>query len=574
MAKLLTINLLKKLDLIQVFSTLCVFYLYLLVIEYFVPEGINKTFLLNMNAGTLYLILFLIPVIAVSYLMFKNINTNGLLRFELPRLSDMFLVLLPLASIMQYVLLNQDTLSLYGSLYLLCVFVLAAIVLIIVLPVVLSVGGSRVIFMSFGLAITFILFYMATLSFDNSWHDEGSLKIQLTAFLIVFLMSVLIYQKNHKFLKAGIVAFFVSNTLVILSSLPPSTLEEEANKNPFLNSVAEKTMAIKPDIYLLTYDSYVGNETMLQYGIDNSAQESYLNDKGFKVYDGIYSIAGATNSTMTRVLDASSMRHKSALAGNSYTHNALKHQGYTLAGVHKSASFWNKSHPKLDYFYPGSKNHEHEIILNSILEGEFQFDAPKKFGKVKYEEFISRKRNFMSSSSHPKFLYTHTGPDHSQNSGKCRVNETVLFERRLFRSNKEMKKDIETIENNNPNALIIINGDHGPYLTGNCDQLSKNNFMPKEKVSRLNLQDRYGTFLAIKWPKTIEVLDSDIVILQDIFPAIFATLFKDKSILNEVQIPRNTLEGYVEVNSGVAVKNGIIFGGIDDGQPLFLNSRP
>ena len=39
-----------------------------------------------------------------------------------------------------------------------------------------------------------------------------------------------------------------------------------------------------PNIYFLVYDSYVPNETMMNYGIDNSAQEGYLVERGFTLY--------------------------------------------------------------------------------------------------------------------------------------------------------------------------------------------------------------------------------------------------------------------------------------------------
>ncbi len=45
-----------------------------------------------------------------------------------------------------------------------------------------------------------------------------------------------------------------------------------------------------PGIYLLIYDAYVENETMLGYGIDNLDQQQYLEELGFKIYPDTYSI--------------------------------------------------------------------------------------------------------------------------------------------------------------------------------------------------------------------------------------------------------------------------------------------
>ena len=106
--------------------------------------------------------------------------------------------------------------------------------------------------------------------------------------------------------------------------------------------------------------------------------------------------------------------------------------------------------------------------MKSLLMGEFTSSANQIFSKTKPETFIENKRVFMGSNTHPKFLYTHTGPNHSPYNVKCRKDEIEQFHTRLKHANMEMKKDIDIIIKNNPDALIIIAGDHGPYIVGNC----------------------------------------------------------------------------------------------------------
>jgi hypothetical protein len=54
------------------------------------------------------------------------------------------------------------------------------------------------------------------------------------------------------------------------------------------------------------------------------------------------------------------------------------------------------------------------------------------------------------------------------------------------------------------------------------------------EISRLDIQERFGTFLAIRWPAGGDA-DSydDITILQDLFPAVFAYLFADEQLLEQ-----------------------------------------
>jgi hypothetical protein len=133
-----------------------------------------------------------------------------------------------------------------------------------------------------------------------------------------------------------------------------------------------------------------------------------------------------------------------------------------------------------------------------------------------------------------------------------------------------MKLDIDTIIRNDPGSIIIVAGDHGPYLTKNCRSLGGGNFNITE-ISRLDIQDRYGTFLAIKWPTDDFSIYDDITVLQDIFPAIFAYLFRDDKLLDakaDSRLFRNK-----DVISGASVLDGIIYGGINDGEPLFVDKR-
>ena len=131
-----------------------------------------------------------------------------------------------------------------------------------------------------------------------------------------------------------------------------------------------------------------------------------------------------------------------------------------------------------------------------------------------------------------------------------------------------MKKNISAIERDDPNAIVVVAGDHGPYLTKNCtDTLGR---YETSDISRLDVQDRYGSFLAIKWPSDKHIKYDDIVIIQDVFPVIFSTIFDDAKFL-QARIKPNTLR--TEHTSSVSVLNGVIKGGPNDGEPLFLTPK-
>jgi hypothetical protein len=200
------------------------------------------------------------------------------------------------------------------------------------------------------------------------------------------------------------------------------------------------------------------------------------------------------------------------------------------------------------------------------MQGEFTFDLA--FQTPIDAEFLERKRAaFQAESSLPLFMYTHTGPWHSQNSGACLEDEVHQFADRLIASNAEMREDVETILKHRPNAVIIVNGDHGPYLTKNCVELHLPDYDPSE-ITRLDIQDRFGSFLAIKWPYRDSIGLPEIKILQDVLPAVLSRLYAGADY-DALRIPQRLAEGETEVIAGIGIEHGRIVGGPLDGQSLF-----
>ena len=131
-----------------------------------------------------------------------------------------------------------------------------------------------------------------------------------------------------------------------------------------------------------------------------------------------------------------------------------------------------------------------------------------------------------------------------------------------------MKNDVEVLLEGDPNAIIIVAGDHGPYLTKNCSYTS--DFYDISEITRLDIQDRFGTFLAIRWPSQDFEKYNDITVLQDLFPVIFAYLFEDQIFL-ESKVEPTTIRNFI--TSEAKVVDGVIEGGIHDGEPLFIGKN-
>ncbi len=540
-------------------------------VNYFFANRLGKYVMLIM-AGAILIFLVILKVKKGGEFAFKHSN-------EKLYPGDFLLLLLPLTPVVQYILNNQEILSTVESLYVLVVFALFSSFYIFAIPILLRNVISTRTLMLLGLAFVFTITSMASMSNYFTWFEEGSLTIQIMLFGGVFLVVWLLYNYDKRWvLYLFIVVNFVANSSAQLLSqgggvdAPSLPIEE----NKLLLLVGERTPAITPNIYLLVYDAYVPNETMLAYGIDNSPQEDYLSEQGFKLYPHTYSIGSATIQTMSRVLNASTEYYgdkRRGVSGDGVTQRIFRDLGYETYGLFYSDFMFRGVGESYDHSIPESKNSipPYAQLSKAIFLGEFRFDI-EDVGFVKHTKdqfFESKQRIFEDVSGQQVFIYMHSNlPSHSQNSGACLANETELYKERLARANIEMRQDVNLIIANDPGAIVIVAGDYGPALTKNCYRTT--DVYDISEISRLDIQDRFATFLAIRWPTGDFVKYDDITVLQDLFPAVFAYLYKDTTILESKIEPIIPVPNSI---SGASVNNGVISGGINDGEPLFLSGK-
>lgn len=540
-------------------------------------EGVNYFFVSRMGRY----VLFLAAGATLAFFAILKAQPGGGLAFkntiEKLQPADGLLLLLPLTPVVQYILSNQEVLSPAESLLVLLIFLLFSGFYIFAIPAVLSGVLPTRTLMVVGLAFVFTIDSMALISDYFAWFEKGALRKQFSVFGGVFLVVWLLYNfKQREALHLLIAVLFIANSSSawLLKHNGPEVQVPPLEENKLLSLVEERMPAIKPNIYLLVYDAYVSNETMLAYGIDNTAQENYLREQGFKLYPHTYSVGSTTISTMSRVLNGSTEFYgntRRAVSGDGVTQKILNNLGYETYGLFYSDFMFSGIGSSYDYSIPERITPSYLQLLKAIFIGEFRFDIEEVgFVEQPRHQFVEAKQDiFENVPADSIFVYMHSNlPAHSQNSGVCLPNETDLFEERLSRANTEMQQDVNLIVENDLGAIVIVAGDHGPYLTKNCHVTT--DVYGISEISRLDIQDRHATFLAIRWPTGDFVHYDDITVLQDVFPATFAYLYQDVSILESKIEPLIPVPNSI---SGASVYNGIIDGGINDGEPLFLSIK-
>lgn len=564
-----------------VFLALFVVYMYLL--NDALPKGVNKTFSHNsVRFGAVvlvsYSLLWLIVGIRTKSKLFKWHKSGKFV------LSDLILMLLPLTPIVQYIIVNQ-TIFMWADVAALILMCLAVVsVLAFIVPTLLSAIASRQALMLLGLALSYFLFAMPLLSKTFDGLGSSLFSVQIGFFIFVFSLLTLLYATKN-ILNIMILVFFVSNTginFLISDDFDPVSIR----KNEFYDVTKGRDFRKKPDIYLLTFDGYLENETMLQYGIDNSAQELFLKDSGFKIYNGTYTTGAHTLSTMSDLLNVSRVPFsRYYTSGGGVVPQLLELQGYKTYGIFRDNYLFGREEPNYDEYTPGAKTEavqSFKYISKAILSGRFTSDI--EFSTLSQSQYDAKLNEVLRDDiNQPKFVDTHIGrPGHSPFPTLCRDEKTELnrYRRSLEYTNKEMRNHVATLLESKRDSIIIIFGDHGGYLKGDCYMLHGYDL---EDITRLHIQDRIGSFLAIRWPNGQYKEYDDITILQDLFPAIFAYLLEDRSVLDAKLEPFTTWDYNGEhithsfhpskpsSKKLKIVNDGVIRIGRDKGKPLFLS---
>jgi hypothetical protein len=318
----------------------------------------------------------------------------------------------------------------------------------------------------------------------------------------------------------------------------------------------------RPDVYVLIYDGYASRAMLERYGIDNDSIVQYLRGNNFAFYEHVYSLFMASLGSMSSMMDMRAPTLAS-IGGSNTANTFFKEQGYRSFLVLNSYLLNGADRILPDFVFPRMTYRSGlSALYRGIGGGEFKSEIV--FQDSDRDEWLSVKRQVLAERSRqPKMLYAHSGvPGHSQNSGRCLEDERHQYKTRLTIANEEIRGDVEAILSTKRDAIIVVAGDHGPFLTGDCLYMTR---YREDDFSAEHLADRYGTRLAIRWPDGAFVAYDSISTIQDVLISISAYLLEDASVLQ--YRPSAETFGYGGIPDG-AVKNGIVMIGKDRGQRL------
>ena len=331
-----------------------------------------------------------------------------------------------------------------------------------------------------------------------------------------------------------------------------------------------------PNIYYLVPDAYPNQEALQTiYQFDNSKFYQQLSSLGFTNYHSTYS---NYVSTIPSIMATFGMKHHyySKSYGNNEMFGArelisgknnplttvLKNNGYQVHYIHqtdyllKMGCFIDKCSPSI------AMDDLMDFLVPVRIKKHLGFMMDRSLAGVQAR--LLKNIETISAAQEPHFVYAHLmKPGHSGKKDQS-IQGLKDFRREFVQNTQEANTVLLTllqrILQKDPQALIILNSDHGGFGTGWYG------IAPNELFEGLNKQltalDHMGVLLSIRWPQETLLAQETIPTNINLFRYVFAFLSGKNDIL-KTKVPDNS---YLKMGSEE------IFTVVEDG--ILLQSAP
>lgn len=350
------------------------------------------------------------------------------------------------------------------------------------------------------------------------------------------------------FLIAGLVAWFLSAHLkkivvfqlllafIGLFSLVP-TLYRQLNystewmKQP--DGIEDATFKIKPNIYFIQPDGYASFNMLASptYNFDNTLFETFLEAKNFKKYPDFRNNYGATlpsNSSLFMMKHhyynegsnfSETINARQVIVGDNSVLRILKNNGYSTSFIGQKPYFLiNKA--KLGYDKVNFSKEEISFITTGL--------------EIRKDVHLDLEKQLDILPNNPQFTFIQIiSPGHITSKSydsKGIEGERLRYLGKLKESNDHLKRMILKIEEQDPNAMIIIMADHGGYVGLESTELTT------YKTDNLAIRRSvFGSALAIKWPNSeVPAYDSELKTSVNLFRIITSYLSDNEVYLEQL----------------------------------------
>ena len=351
--------------------------------------------------------------------------------------------------------------------------------------------------------------------------------------IIILLSAVLVFiiflDNDFRITKIFLTALIAVNIINIFTKVYFGNEQNNNVLNIYENMEVTYKLKKKYNVYYLVADTYPSQKSAQIDNIDISNILEWLKKRKFSINDNAYSNYPSTTTSMTA------------------TFNMSLHEDFGSNYVKGSGSIIKKGKNLVvkTFLANGYNINIRGISFNNIetadtniyniktdLEYFIRYVRPLAIAQAMYENYFYKKKaqieHFYSRVSKnklwdmPKFTYLHSNQAHSHSFG-CITNSdnfynSIGFKQQLDCVDVDIKKVVTYIEEKDPNAIIILQSDHGSRASY---RFSNENY--NDRITKM-----FGILFAVKWPKECSYLGDEVYSPVNLFPRVFSCLSGEK----------------------------------------------
>jgi hypothetical protein len=313
----------------------------------------------------------------------------------------------------------------------------------------------------------------------------------------------------------------------------------------------------RPNIYLIVYDGY-GNKRLHRdvFGVDNSAIYGELASRNFKIIDTFSNYWSSWGSMLSVFLGEHHYYHvlvgafdtrigRLIMNGTRFnpTYSVLKDNGYNLQLI-EPVNYLVADQGHLDYHYPDLSEPVYvglRVFNNPLLDrlpSSNTNGAPNSLiGYVNdMTEILLDRLQKTANSPTPWFTYIHFPlPAHGGGPFRSLGSWEDVYREDTRKANAHMLPLIDKLLSVDPDALIILMGDHGSFRYSQAWQAADDPneaFRINELDSDVVAEDYFGIIMAVRSRGRCDNMIYDAMTPVNLMRTIFACLSGDRGLLD------------------------------------------
>ncbi len=353
-------------------------------------------------------------------------------------------------------------------------------------------------------------------------------KILFFALILLIFLSIKLHKHYKKI--ALLLCFMCLFPIYKISEQIIINFSNSSNWQKQPDIISSVKFKSHPNIYYIQPDGYTNANNLNDsiYNFDNSKFDNWLQSKKFTLYNDFRSNYPSTLYSNTSCFFMKHHHFKSnsrfiyerdLILGDNPVLNILKNNKYkTFFLTERPYLLVNR--PKIAYDYCNFTFNEVPI-----------FDGWKKYKSISEEIKTQIKNNTKTNNFFfiQKFTPGHISITQAGTLGK--EKERLNYLKHIEEANIWLKEIINFIDNNDPNAIIIIAADHGGFVGFEYSRQSQDNIVDEKLLHSI-----FGAKLAIKWNSTNHYqYDKKLKTSVNLFRVLFSNLSQNKLLLNHLQ---------------------------------------